>query len=78
MAQDMNNITSLAVREAGEGDHVKPGEILFAKSGYHMVFDRGGRVSLQKTPTLWGVRPSADVTMVSAVPAFGQRLVGLC
>jgi two-component system, chemotaxis family, protein-glutamate methylesterase/glutaminase len=78
MADDLNALTSLSVREASsEGETLRPGEVLFAKSGYHLVFNRNRSAGLALSPPLWGVRPSADVTMVSAAPVFGARIVGV-
>lgn len=77
LAEDLNSTTSLNVRECTEGDVLRPGDLLFARGGYHCQFDKGGRVRLNQAPPLWGVRPSADVTMASAVPVFGSRLIGV-
>lgn len=76
-AQDLDKLTNLNVREAAEGDIVQPGVVLLAKAGYHCVVERAGRVKLTTDPPLWGVRPSADVTMVAAVPVFGSRLIAV-
>ena len=78
MADDLNTLTSLTVREAtSDGTTLQPGEVLFAKSGYHLVFNRDRTSALSLSPPLWGVRPSADVTMVSAAPVFGSRIIGV-
>lgn len=76
-AEDLNTITSLEVRECVDGDMLQPGTVLVAKAGYHNVFGKTNRINLELTPPLWGVRPSADVTMVSAVEVFGSRLIGV-
>lgn len=77
LAQDMDGLTEMHVREARDGDTPRPGEILFAKAGYHLVANRGRTLNFALSPPLWGVRPSADVTMVSAAPVFGARLIGV-
>lgn len=77
LANDLNNMTELNVREGSEGDRLGPNDLIFAKAGFHNVFDKSGTLHLTTTPPLWGVRPSADATMVSAVPVFGPRLVGV-
>ncbi len=76
-AEDLNTTTDLQVHEAQDGDMIRAGEVLVAKSGYHCVVETGGVVRLARTPPLWGVRPAADVTMVSATPVFGPRLIGV-
>lgn len=77
LARDLNNLTDLNLRESSEGDSLRPGDAIFAKSGYHTIFDRDGKVHITSDPPLWGVRPAADVTMVSAVPVYGPRLIGV-
>lgn len=77
MAEDLDNITDLHVREAAEGDVVRPGEVFVARSGSHCVVGRGGKLTLSSAPPMWGVRPAADVTMTSAAPVFGRRLIGV-
>ncbi|MCE5324619.1 chemotaxis response regulator protein-glutamate methylesterase [bacterium] len=76
-ARDLDTQTILNVRESAEGDTIKPGDVMFAKSGFHTVFDKRGIVHITSDPPLWGVRPSADVTMASAVPVFHDRLIGV-
>jgi two-component system chemotaxis response regulator CheB len=76
-ARDLDTQTTLNVRESSEGDTLKPGDVMFAKSGFHTVFDKFGKVHLTSDPTLWGVRPSADVTIASAVLVFRNRLIGV-
>ncbi|MEN6356132.1 MAG: chemotaxis response regulator protein-glutamate methylesterase [Armatimonadota bacterium] len=76
-ARDLDTQTNLNVRESAEGDTLKPGDVMFAKSGFHTVFDKRGNVHITSDPPLWGVRPSADVTMASAVPVFRNRLIGV-
>jgi two-component system chemotaxis response regulator CheB len=76
-AHDINSLTDLNVREAEDGDTLRSGDVLFAKSGWHLVFDRSRLTRLTRTAPLWGVRPSADATMASAAPVFGSRLIGV-
>lgn len=77
LAQDLDKVTHLNVRESSEGDLLNAGDAIFARAGYHTVFERGGRMRLTVDPPLWGVRPSADVTMASMVPMYGPRLIGV-
>lgn len=77
LARDLDTLTDLNVRESEDNYELKPGDMLFARAGFHTVFDQRGRVKITTDPPLWGVRPSADVTMASAAPLFGDRLVGV-
>lgn len=77
LAQDLNNFTDLNVRESEDGDTLKSGDLIFAKAGYHSVFDKFGKITLLKSPPLWGVRPSADITMASLAPVYRSRMIGV-
>lgn len=77
LARDLDNLCELTVREAKPVDVPQLREILIAPSGFHMVLSRAGHVELNEDPTVWGVRPSADVTMASAAVRFPNRVIGV-
>ena len=69
-ADRLNTLCAFEVREAVDGDIVKPGLALVAPGGYHMVLHwRGGRHEVQLTqgPMVWHQRPAVDVMFDSAV-----------
>lgn len=76
LARDLNEMTTLNVRESSNGDRLESGDLIFATAGYHTVFEKDGSCRLTTDPPLWGVRPSADVTIASLVPVYGPRLIG--
>jgi two-component system chemotaxis response regulator CheB len=78
LAQRLDTLSALSVREAADGDRLAHGVVYLAPGGTHMriVTDAvGSRVALDGGPTVWGVRPSADPLFASAVAAFGPRVV---
>jgi two-component system chemotaxis response regulator CheB len=51
-----------------------------APAGYHMTLDRlsdGVRIRLNQGPLVNFVRPSIDVTMLSAAEVFGKNCIGV-
>jgi two-component system chemotaxis response regulator CheB len=72
----LDMLSGLSVREAVEGDHLQPGVALIAPAGRHLAFDSNGKIALNDEPSLWGVRPAADIMMRSASERFGSRVVG--
>jgi two-component system chemotaxis response regulator CheB len=48
-----------------------------APGGYHLVVDKAGVVQLNQNPPVHGVRPSVDVTMLSAAQQFGANTIGV-
>ncbi|MDH4099274.1 MAG: chemotaxis response regulator protein-glutamate methylesterase [Nitrospirota bacterium] len=79
-AERLNASTALEVREAQHGDEIREGVMLLAPGDQHMVVaEEKGRkvVHINQEPRVWGVRPSVDVTINSAVHFFKERMVGV-
>lgn len=79
-ALNLSKICSFEVKEAEEGDRVKPGLVLIAPGNYHMELTRSGAyyyVKLNQNPPEHGVRPAADVLMRSVAKYAGKNAVGL-
>ena len=75
LAERLDTLTGLTVREAQAGDHLSGGTVLVAPGDYHLRFGRTGAVQLDQGPRVHGVRPSVDVTLNSVAHVFGPRLV---
>ena len=69
------------VREAADGDRVKPGEAVVAPGGYHLETvandDDELVVEHDDGPRIHGVRPSIDVTMESAAEVVTDPLAAV-
>ncbi len=71
-ADRLNQICSMEVREAKNGDAVQPGLALVAPGGFHMVLRArpdGYAVELNEGPQLHHQRPAVDILFESAVKA---------
>lgn len=77
LAERLNAISPLEVREAAEGDVLKAGRILIAPGGRHLEFEKDGTVRLTDAPTVHGVRPSVDVTLASLTCLYGARITAV-
>jgi two-component system chemotaxis response regulator CheB len=75
LAERLNSQSSLLVKEARDGDCLEVGKVLLAPGGYHMMFNEKGIVSLNQNPTVHGVRPAVDVTLISLVQSFGKNVM---
>lgn len=77
-AQRLNQQCAIEVREAKDGDELKPGLALLAPGGKQMVLDqRAGRTTVRITESDPGqnYKPSVDVTFTSVARIFpGQAL----
>ena len=79
-ARKLGEQSQLEVREAREGDELRPGLALLAPAGRHMTFRRAGGgvfAHMDSRPFEMPHRPSVDVLFRSAAEAYGQRVLGV-
>jgi len=80
-ANKLNEISSITVKEAKEGDVVEEGMVLIAPAGRHMTFYRRAdgivvtHLDLRPLDTLH--KPSVDVMFRSASEVFKNRVLGI-
>lgn len=67
----------IPIRLAQEGDELRPGLLLMAPEGTHLIVERGGRTHLRREPPVAGHRPSADVLLHSLAEVYGEAAVGV-
>jgi len=80
LAQRLDSISAIEVKEAGQGDLLLPGRALIAPGGRHLRIKRmpfGAMCVLQNSPPVHGHRPSADVLLESVAKSFGPAATGL-
>ena len=80
LAERINSLAKLTVKEAEEGDILEQGIVLIAPGGKHLTFRKSGseiiaRISDQPSTTLY--RPCADIMMTSAVETFNAPILGV-
>jgi two-component system, chemotaxis family, protein-glutamate methylesterase/glutaminase len=80
-AAKLNEQSQLAVREAAEGNEVRPGYVFLAAAGRHLTLkrDASGKVvtHLDAKPFDMLHRPSVDVLFKSAAEVYGNRVLGV-
>jgi two-component system, chemotaxis family, protein-glutamate methylesterase/glutaminase len=80
-ARRLDEMSALEVREARDGEAVRPGVVLIAPAGRHLTFYRNteGAVMtrLDVTPLDTAHRPSIDVLFQSAAEVYGDRVLGI-
>jgi two-component system, chemotaxis family, protein-glutamate methylesterase/glutaminase len=80
LADRLDSLSSLNVKEASDGDILEPGVVLLAPGGQHMTFRRTGAhvvASIGPEPANSLYKPCADIMMTSAVEAFNGPLLGI-
>ena len=79
-ASSLNRICPLEVKEAAEGDVLKPGRILIAPGDWHITVEKkslAGIVHVNQDPLENGHRPSADVLFRSVAKEFGNKALAV-
>ncbi|GHV70342.1 chemotaxis response regulator protein-glutamate methylesterase [Spirochaetia bacterium] len=79
-AKSLDRICPLEVKEAEEGDLIKPGRILIAQGNKHLEVEKKSLASvvhLTDAPLTSGHRPSADVLFASVAKYYGNHALGV-
>jgi len=80
-AAKLNEQSQLEVKEAAEGDEIKPGRVFLAAAGHHLTLkrDMSGKVVTHLDAKPFGMlhRPSVDVLFKSAAEVYGSRILGV-
>jgi len=79
-AKSLDRICPLDVKEAEEGDEIKPGRILIAQGNKHLEVEKkttGSIVHLSDAPLVSGHRPSADVLFSSVAMNYTNNALGV-
>lgn len=77
LAERLDAVSRVDVREARRGDHPLPGSVLIAPGDKHLEFDQRGLIVLTDGAPVNSCRPSADVTMMSAANVYGRRALAI-
>lgn len=80
LADRINSLSHITVKEAEEGDVMQPGLAMIAPGGKHLTFRKSAgetiaHISDMPDNTLY--RPSADIMMTSAIETFNAPLLGV-
>lgn len=75
LANRLDQLSRLSVREAKEGERLDPGTALLAPGGKHLRLTGEGRTRLSDDPAVGGLRPRADLLIEDAARMYRERLV---
>lgn len=79
LADRLNNLSNLTVKEAEDGEEIKTGHVYIAPGDYHLQVNQGARlqIKLTKEPNVNGHRPSVDVLFNSVSQIKNLKLVAV-
>lgn len=79
-AKSLDKLCPLDVKEAADGDLIRPGRILIAPGDHHIEIEKrplGSIIRLSDAPPENGHRPSADVLFASVAKHYQNRALGV-
>jgi two-component system chemotaxis response regulator CheB len=79
-AKSLDRLCPLEVKEAEEGDLIRPGRVLIAQGNKHLEVTRKSLAAiahLSDAPPVSGHRPSADVLFASVAKAYTNHALGV-
>ncbi len=79
-AYRMDQNAQMKVKMATEGDILLKGKVYIAPGGYHMELDKSSgvvRINITDGAKVNFVKPAVDVTLFSAVRAYGSGVIGI-
>lgn len=79
-AERLDRVSPLSVREAGPGEVVRPGEVLVAPGGHHLLLQRSAgvvRTVIDDGPPENFCRPAVDTLFRSAAQVYGGNALAL-
>jgi two-component system, chemotaxis family, protein-glutamate methylesterase/glutaminase len=80
LAERINGLAQVAVREAVDGDAIEPGVVLLAPGGKHITVKRYGgktRAVVSEEPKSALYKPCVDVMLNSVASVFGRTAMGV-
>ena len=81
LADRLNNLSGVTVKEAEDGETVKGGTVYIAPGGFHMTLTKAGKgeqtIKINEEPSSTLHRPSVDIMMNSVVETYGKSTMGV-
>jgi two-component system chemotaxis response regulator CheB len=76
-AERLDKLCRISVREAQDGDVLRPGLALLAPGGKQMMVDTRGTIKILPGDERLNYRPSVDITFGSAARAFNDKVLAV-
>ncbi|MCP4475555.1 MAG: chemotaxis protein CheB [Gammaproteobacteria bacterium] len=77
LAEHLNKLSEIEVKEAQDKEHIQAGTAYLAPGGYHLLVEADHTLSLNSDDHVCYSRPSIDVLFESAADIFRESLIGI-
>lgn len=76
-AERLDKLCRISVKEAEDGDILRPGQALLAPGGKQMMIDGRGAVKILPGDERLNYKPSVDITFGSAAKSYGDKVLAV-
>ncbi|HET8711786.1 MAG TPA: chemotaxis response regulator protein-glutamate methylesterase [Spongiibacteraceae bacterium] len=76
-AERLNNLCKIQVKEAVDGDMLRPGLALLAPGGKQLMISKGGKVKILPGDERVNYKPCVDVTFASAANVYRDQVLAI-
>lgn len=76
-AERLNNLCKIEVKEAVDGDTLRPGLALLAPGGKQLMISKGGRVKILPGDERVNYKPCVDITFASAANVYRDQVLAI-
>lgn len=76
-ADRLNSLCKISVKEAADGDLLRPGLALLAPGGKQLMIGKGGKIKILPGDDRLNYKPCVDVTFASAANAFHEQTLAV-
>lgn len=76
-AERLNNLCKISVKEAVDGDSLRPGLALLAPGGKQLMITKGGRVKILPGDERVNYKPCVDITFASAANVYRDQVLAI-
>lgn len=76
-AERLNSVCKIQVKEAVDGDQLRPGLALLAPGGKQLMVVKGGRVKVLPGDERMNYKPSVDITFASAANVYHDQVLAV-
>src|SRR5690606_40955976 len=76
-AERLNNLCRIDVKEAVDGDALRPGLALLAPGGKQMMIGKGGKIKILPGDERVNYKPSVDIIFASAANVYRDQVLGI-
>ncbi|MBW4494745.1 MAG: chemotaxis protein CheB [Oscillatoria princeps RMCB-10] len=77
MAEILSRRTALQVKQAADGEYLKPGTVYLAPPDWHLQVNPDGSLTLSQSEKVHFVRPSAEVLFESVANSYKNRAIAV-